>query len=127
VERCQFRMRCQGGDVGVVFDCHAAETPIGMEPSQSKRAFFKAEQCHASLAALYPRSVLIPTFLNIDERAKTVKDFMSEHAIGYLVVAKPDRGRRSFGAYRVDGEAGLKCLLGRLSNELPRRGVLRRH
>ena len=42
---------------------------------------------------------------------------MGQSAIGYPVVAKPDRGSRSFGAYRVEGEAGLKYLLERISND----------
>ena len=95
-----------------------AKTPMGMDASQSKRAFFEAiEKRDPALAALYPRSVLVSPSLEIEDREKTVKDFMGQSAIGYPVVAKPDRGSRSFGAYRVEGEAGLKYLLERISND----------
>lgn len=95
-----------------------AETPMGVEPWQSKRGFFTLiQQRDASLAALYPRSVFVPTSLTVVERLNAVEDFMREQAIGYPVVAKPDLGSRSFGAYRVEGRAGLQHLLERVSND----------
>jgi hypothetical protein len=91
---------------------------MGTEPSQSKNAFFKAiERCAPTLAALYPRSVLVAALLDIDDRARVVRDFMSECTIEYPIVAKPDRGSRSFGAYRVDGESGLRYLLERIRHD----------
>jgi hypothetical protein len=95
-----------------------ANTPVGMDPSQSKDAIFKAiARCDPTLAALYPRSVLVPAFRGIDDRAQIVRDFMLQHGVGYPIVAKPDRGSRSFGAYRVDGEVGLRHLLERINND----------
>lgn len=89
-----------------------------MDASQSKDVIFKAiEGRDPALAALYPRSVLIPASLGIDDRVKTARDFIGRHAIAYPIVAKPDGGARSFGAYRVDGEAGLQHLLERISHD----------
>ena len=60
---------------------------MGTEPSQSKTVIFKAiERCAPTLAALYPRSVLVAAFLDIDDRARVVRDFMSECTIEYPIV-----------------------------------------
>jgi hypothetical protein len=95
-----------------------ARTPVGLDPSQSKNAFFKAiEKRDPTLAALYPRTLLVPASIEFDDREKLVKDFLMQHGIGYPIVAKPDRGSRSFGAYRVNGGLGLQYLLERINDD----------
>lgn len=95
-----------------------ANTAMGTDPSQSKKAFFTAiERCAPTLAALFPRSVLVSAFLGVDDRARAARDFMDQYAVEYPIVAKPDRGSRSFGAYRVNGDAGLRYLLERISHD----------
>jgi hypothetical protein len=59
--------------------------------------------------------VLVSARLGIDDRTQLVREFMREHALRFPIAAKPDCGSRSFGAYRVDGEAGLQHLLERIS------------
>lgn len=94
----------------------SARSPAGMDPSQSKQMIFTVIEKHdPTLAALYPRRILVPARLGIDDRARLVREFMREHALGFPIAAKPDCGSRSFGAYRVDGEAGLRHLLERIS------------
>jgi hypothetical protein len=114
IARYCLRRRCSP----IVLAYVNAHTPVGMDPSQSKDAIFKAiARCDPTLAALYARSVLVPAFRALDDRAKTVRHFMLQHGVGYPIVAKPDRGSRSFGAYRVDGEVGLQYLLERINND----------
>jgi len=95
-----------------------ARTPVGIAASQSKNEFFKAiEKGDPTLAELYPRAFLVPASCEVAERPKIVRDFLIQHGIGYPVVAKPDRGSGSFGAYRVDGESGLEFLLERVNDD----------
>jgi hypothetical protein len=95
-----------------------ARTPVVIDPSESKAALFKAiETRDPELASLYPHALLVPVSHGVDDRVKMVKDFLVQHGIGYPIVAKPDKGSRSFGAYRVNGDAGLQHLLESINHD----------
>jgi hypothetical protein len=97
-----------------------ARTPggLGMVPSQSKDALFRIIQRHDPvLASRYPGTVLVPDSAGTDDRIEIVRTFMRQSGVRFPMVAKPDTGSRSFGAYRVDGERGLRHLLERTEGD----------
>ncbi|HEY4526315.1 MAG TPA: hypothetical protein VJK53_00460 [Candidatus Paceibacterota bacterium] len=95
-----------------------ARVPTGIDPSQSKYKFFKAiESKDPKLAALYPRALFISANVPYCERLIVAQKFMTENAIAYPLVGKPDTGSRSIGAYRIEGEVGLSHLLERITTD----------
>ncbi len=92
--------------------------PNGLDPAQSKYQIYKSiEQRAPEISTLYPKSVLVSAATPLEERVRVARDFLENISHGYPIVAKPDKGTRSIGAYQVSGKEGLRYLLERIKND----------
>lgn len=88
-----------------VFTCANPGIPHGGFVGESKNSIYSLINASAANRDLLPRHRLLDAGLSVDEKLAVAAEFMTENALSFPVVIKPDSGERGRGV-RVVGSQG---------------------
>ena len=101
----------------VIFAGINPHTPNAHDPAESKYQIFERLAASSLNAASILKTILVTPRQTVPERIAAVEYFLASQHIAYPLVAKPDKGTRSVGAFRIENENGLRWLLSTMKTE----------
>lgn len=83
-----------------------------LSPNLSKYSLFeKIQSSNPSIGNLIPKTILVISSLSYEQKINSVLNFLKTNMLSYPIIAKPDEGTRSIGAFLVKNEEALEWLL----------------